>query len=68
MKIQIKPQKINVNIKTGKVYPELENLEIEPRREKQTFKSEKYGYNEVTINAVDSSIDENIKPEYIKKT
>lgn len=67
MKIQIKPQKININIKTGKVYPELENLEIEPRREKQTFKSEKYGYNEVTINAVDSSIDENIKPEYIKK-
>ena len=46
MKIQIKPQKINVNIKTGKVYPELENLEIEPRREKQTFKSEKYGYDE----------------------
>ena len=33
MKIQIKPQKINVNIKTGNVYPELENLEIEPRRE-----------------------------------
>lgn len=67
MKILIKPQKINVNIKTGKVYPELENLEIEPRREKQTFKSEKYGYDEVTVNAVDSSIDENIKPENIKK-
>lgn len=52
MKIQIKPQKINVNIKTGKVYPELENLEVEPSKEKQTFKSEKYGYDNVTVEAI----------------
>ena len=50
-----------------KIYPEIEDLEVNPSTQKQTFKSEKYGYNEITVNEVTSNIDENIKPEYIKE-
>lgn len=51
-----------------KVQPELENLEIEPSKEEQTFKSENYyGYDEVTVKGVTSDIDSNITPENIKK-
>lgn len=54
--------------KIEKVTPPLENLEINPSKEEQTFKSKDYyGYNNVTINPVTNSIDENIKPENIKK-
>lgn len=49
MKIKIEPQTINVNIKAERVYPELENLEVEATTKEQKFKSEKYGYNEVTV-------------------
>ena len=35
-------------------YPELENLEITPSMEEQHFKSEKYGYNNVIVNAIES--------------
>lgn len=34
------------------IYPELEDLTITPSTEQQTFKSNKYGYNNVTVNAV----------------
>ena len=57
----------NINGSIKKVYPELENVEINPSKEKQKLKSEKYGYNEITVNEVTSKIDENIKPEYIKE-
>lgn len=67
MKIKIEPQTINVNIKTERLYPALEDLEIEPTTEKQKFKSKEYGYNNVLVKAVTSSIDNNIKPENIKK-
>lgn len=54
--------------KIEKVSPPLENLEINPSKEEQTFKSQNYyGYNNVTINPVTNSIDENIKSENIKK-
>ena len=48
-------------------YPSLEDLEIIPKTEKQFFKSEKYGYDKIEVNAVDSNIDANIVPENIKK-
>ena len=48
-------------------YPELEDLEATPSKEKQNFKSSKYGYDEVTIKAVTSDIDKNIQPENIKE-
>lgn len=67
--IKIK-NKINIgNIKLGikKVYPELEDLEITPTIEEQNYKSEKYGYNNVTVKAVDNTIDENIVAENIKE-
>lgn len=35
-------------------YPELENLEITPSIKEQHFKSEKYGYNNVVVNAIES--------------
>lgn len=57
----------NINGSIKKIYPELENVEINPSKEKQKLKSEKYGYNEITVNEVTSNIDENIKPEYIKE-
>ena len=58
----------NIKLDTVKVYPELENLEITPSKEEQTFKSKDYyGYDEVKVNGVTNSIDENIKPENIKK-
>ena len=36
------------------VYPDLEDLEVTPSGEEQKFKSEKYGYNEVTVKAIES--------------
>lgn len=60
--------KFKLDNKIEKVSPPLENLEINPSKEEQTFKSQNYyGYNNVTINPVTNSIDENIKSENIKK-
>lgn len=56
-----------LNNKEVQVYPELEDLVVTPSVEEQHFKSNKYGYDNVTVEAVDSSIDENIKPENIKE-
>jgi surface protein len=36
------------------IYPELEDLEITPKAEEQNFKSNKYGYNNVKVKAVES--------------
>ena len=58
----------NIKLDTVKVYPELENLEVNPSKEEQIYKSQDYyGYDEVKVNKVTNSIDENIKPENIKK-
>lgn len=55
MKIKIKkPNQIGIKIHGKKVYPELENLVVIPSGEEQKFKSEAYGYNEVTVKAVQS--------------
>ena len=55
MKIKIKkPNQIGIKIHGKKVYPELENLVVTPSGEEQKFKSEAYGYNEVTVKAVQS--------------
>lgn len=35
-------------------YPELEDLIVTPSTEKQTFKSQKYGYDNVTVEKVES--------------
>lgn len=51
-----------------KVTPELENIEITPSKEEQTFKSKDcYGYDNVKVNPVTNEIDSNIKPENIKE-
>ena len=42
----------NIELDTEKVYPELENIEITPSGKEQKFKSEKYGYNEITVKAI----------------
>ena len=69
MKFNIKQNKFNFKTKyaTIKEYPELENIEITPSKEEQTFKSDKYGYDEVKVNGVTNEIDTNIKPENIKE-
>ena len=70
MKFQIKTNSLNFQLKNAviKEYPELENIEITPSKEEQTFKSKDYyGYDKVKLNKVTNSIDENIKPENIKK-
>ena len=48
------------------VYPELENIEITPTVEDQTYTPTKYGFEEVKVKGVQAYIDEDIKPEYIK--
>lgn len=50
--IEVKKKSINMNINAGKIYPRLENLEVNPTKEKQTFKSNSYGYDEVVVNPV----------------
>lgn len=46
----------------------LVDLEVTPTTEEQVFTHENtMGYDIVTVKAVDASIDENIRPEYIKK-
>lgn len=50
-----------------KIFPELENLEITPSIAEQNFKSNKYGYNNVTIKGVTSDIDEDIQADNIRK-
>lgn len=68
MKISIKPAKLEVTIKTERVNPMLEDVEITPTTEEQKIKSKNYyGYNEVTVKPVTADIDSNIIPENIKK-
>ena len=55
-----------INNAIEKVYPELEDIIITPTLEEQHFKSEKYGYNNINVQAVNNEIDENIKAENIK--
>lgn len=59
--------KIDISDKIQEVYPKLMDLEVTPSKEQQIFNHEgEYGYDNVTVNAVTSSIDENIKSENIK--
>ena len=67
MNIGVQNLKGKINEKVVEIYPELEDLVIEPSLEEQKFKSEKYGYNEVTVKGVTAEIDEDIKSENIKE-
>lgn len=63
-------KKVNIGeIKMGvkKVYPELEDLEVTPIAEEQTFKSSKGGFGNVIVKGITSNIDTDIKPENIKE-
>jgi hypothetical protein len=60
-KISLTPN-ISGNIKTSKIYPDLEDLEITPSDSEQKFKSSKYGYDNVTVKAVEG-ITENLTTE-----
>lgn len=46
--------KLQGHIKFGNVYPELEDLVVTPNEEEQNFKSDKYGYNEVKVKAIET--------------
>lgn len=41
-----------IDIGMGRIYPELEDIVIMPMHKEQKFKSSKYGYNEVTVEAI----------------
>ena len=43
-----------LNNKEVQIYPELEDLVVTPLAEEQHFKSEKYGYDNVTVKAIES--------------
>ena len=65
--IEVKKKSINMNINAGKIYPPLENLEVNPTKEKQVFNHENsYGYDDVVVNPVTNEADENIKPNNIR--
>ena len=54
-KISTKPKIVGkIGVNTLKVYPELEDLEVTPSATEQNFKSEKYGYDNVKVKAVET--------------
>ena len=55
MKIAIKPNKIGLKLQATKVYPELEDLEVMPSSSEQSFKSSKYGYNNVKVKKIETT-------------
>lgn len=54
---------VNIGFETEKIYPELEDLFIVPTNEVQTFKSAKYGFNEVTVESIPNEDGESIVPK-----
>lgn len=57
-----------------KEFPELEDLEVTPSGQEQNFKSEKYGFNNVKVNAIEAeeiiitpSVEEQIKEGIFNK-
>lgn len=64
MEIKIEPCKMDIQIETEKIYPKLEDLNVVPKITSQNFNG---AYKNVSIDAVTNEIDENIKPENIKK-
>ena len=56
MEIQISPKKIEVDIKTGRVYPELEKATVKSRAQEQLIKPTKYGFSEITVEPIDVTL------------
>lgn len=54
MNVEVNHPKLSVNFEAERVYPELEDLEVTPTNEEQNFKSSKYGFNNVKVNAIDT--------------
>lgn len=63
MKVNIKSNKMGVNIGAAKIYPELSDLAITPTTQSQEFSGK---YKKVNVSAVDNTIDENIVADNIK--
>ena len=56
MEIQISPKKIEVDIKTGRVYPALEKITVKSRAKEQLIKPTKYGFSEITVEPIDVTL------------
>lgn len=56
MEIQISPKKIEVDIKTERVYPELEKVTVKSRAKEQLIKPTKYGFSEITVEPIDVTL------------
>lgn len=54
MNVEVNHPKLSVNFGAERVYPELEDLEVTPTNKEQNFKSSKYGFNNVKVNAIDT--------------
>ena len=53
--LKVKKKKVIIKQNATRVYPTLEDLEITPSREEQNFKSTKYGYDNIKVNAIESN-------------
>lgn len=53
-KVNVIDNKVNVSLGVKRIYPELEDLEVTPTKEKQQFKSNKYGYDNVTVKGIET--------------
>jgi len=55
----------SINNAVVELQPELEDLTVMPKAEEQHFKSNKYGYDKVTVNGDENLIAENIKKDVL---
>lgn len=53
--LKVKKKKVSIVQNATRIFPALEDLEVIPSREEQNFKSTKYGYNNVKVNAIESN-------------
>lgn len=56
MEIQIKPQKIGIELGAEKVYPALEKVKVRSRAKEQVIKPTQYGFSEVTVEPLDVTL------------
>lgn len=56
MNVEVNHPNLSVDFETERVYPELEDLEVTPSTQEQTFKSNKYGFGTVKVNAFERPV------------
>lgn len=54
MDVEVNHPNLSVDFKAERVYPALEDLEVTPSTEEQNFKAEKYGFDNVKVQAIET--------------